>query len=96
MQGEMRSPAPRKALLSQCCSGPDPALPTRARQSPRHHHRARHVKSSCDPLGVSLSGCKSWLILLLLLAVEGFSGVSDEKKIYLPDLTHLSALLPQG
>lgn len=70
--------------------------PAGAKQSPRHERRAMRMKASRDPLGGSLAVCKSWLILLLLLAVEGFSGINDEKKIHLPDLTHLSVLFPQG
>lgn len=70
VRGETGSQAPGKVLPSQCPSGPDPALPAGARRSLRHRRRARSVKSICDPQGGSLAGCKSWIILFLLLAVE--------------------------
>lgn len=92
IQGKMGGPAQRKILLIL-----GQILPCLLGQAaPRHQSRARGLKSSQDPPGESLVVCKSWLSLLLLLAVEDFSSICDEKKIHLPDLTHLSALFPQG
>jgi len=96
VQGEIGGPAPRKVLPSQCRSGPDPALPAGARRSPGHQCRARGLKSSRGTLHGSLVGYKTWIILLLLLGGEGFSGISGGKKIHQPDLTHPSVPFPRG
>lgn len=52
-EGDMGSPAPRKVLLSQCCSGSDRAVPAGDRHCPRHQHG---LDIQCDPLGGSLAG----------------------------------------